>query len=118
MLEKAIIATKYNKEIEYYINNFLSVCTIITFLHFWYTRVPKPRYYVPGIRSHCSRRIWLPSHEAFGSGCYCLPCTEHNNNDDVDQEKVKEWTQGDFVNVRVRRGCRLGQPVPGSALEA
>ena len=42
--------------------------------------------------------------------------TEHNNND-VDQEKVKEWTQGDFVNVRVRRGCRLGQPVPGSALE-
>ena len=60
----------------------------------------------------------MPSHEAFGSGCYCLPCTEHNNNDDVDQEKVKEWTQGDFVNVRVRRGCRLGQPVPGSALEA
>ena len=53
----------------------------------------------------------MPSHEAFGSGCYCLLCTEHNNNDDVDQEKVKEWTQGDFVNVSVRRGCRLGQPV-------
>ena len=94
---------------KYYVFIFNSICIILLFYIFgtWVPKPPKPRY--SQVSGHIARgesgcpRMWR-------SEVVATATTEHNNND-VDQEKVKEWTQGDFVNVSVRRGCRLGQPV-------
>ena len=99
-------------------NNSNSICT---FLQFWYVCSLSSQAQVfpgPGVSGHIApgesgcprmRRSEVVALRYYYT-TYVLCTTEHNNSD-VDQEKVKEWTQGDFVNVSVRCGCRLGQPL-------